>query len=75
MDITENELLSELTRELSLPPLAPGDVTVAMLVEAAGVSESTAARCLERKTAAGELEAYDAIGPNGRRVRAYRRKA
>ena len=71
--ITETDLLSELVREITLPPLLPDDVTSKRLEERTGMSNSACRRFLENKVAAGELMPVRCIGDNGHIVTAYRK--
>ena len=71
--MTEFELLEELARELSLPEIAPGEVTAQMVADRAGVSWSTAARTLKDKEAAGIYVSRKVRNQNGRPALAYRR--
>ncbi len=73
--MTENELLIELERELSLPEIENDEVTAAMLSESANCSWSTADRVLKDKEAAGELTSRKVKLPNRRIATAYRRVA
>jgi len=71
--MTENELLEELARELSLPTLADDEVTAVMLSESVNCSWSKAASVLKAKLAAGELTSRKVRTPEGKIATAYRK--
>jgi len=72
-EMTENELLDELARELSLPDIEPDEVTAVMLSESVNCSWSKAASVLKTKLAAGELTARKVRTPEGKIATAYRK--
>jgi hypothetical protein len=73
--VTEFELLEELARELSLPDVAPDEVTAQSVADYTGVSWSKAAAVLKAKLAAGELTARKVRTPEGKIATAYRKDA
>lgn len=70
--ITESELLLELTVELTLPCIAPDEVTARMLSESAHMGYNAAKRKLDAKVIAGELVCRS-VNYNGKRATAYRK--
>lgn len=70
--MTENELLEELTNELSLEPLQAGEVTSTMLVESTGLSYSAAHAKLESLVKQGKISYRWAKG-NAGRIKAYKK--
>ena len=70
--MTESELLQELTAELTLPDIAPDEVTARMLSESARIGFDAAKRKLDRKVIAGELVCRP-VRYNGKRAMAYRK--
>ena len=73
--MTENELLNELAKELTLPDIEPDEVTAVMLSESVNCSWSKAASVLKTKLAAGELTARKVRTPEGKIATAYRKAA
>ena len=73
--MTEFELLEELAKELSLPEIAPGEVTAQSVADYTGCSWSKAAAVLKNKLAAGELTARQVRTANGKPATAYRKAA
>lgn len=71
--MTENELLAELIKELSLPDIDPEEVTSQMLADYTGVSWSTADSTLKAKVDAGLLTKRQVKLPNRRVATAYRK--
>ena len=71
--MTENELLEELAKELSLPALEEGEVTAQMVADYTGVSNSQAMRTLKAKETAGLLKSRMVKLPNNHPARAYRK--
>lgn len=71
--MTENELLKELAKELSLPALEEGEVTAQMVADYTGVSNSQAMRTLKAKETAGLLKSRMVKMPNNHPARAYRK--
>ena len=72
--MTENELLTELTKLHYLEPLDPdNEVTHAMLAQSLGVSERQASIILTNEVKAGRLVSRKARGANGNQVKAYRK--
>ena len=72
-EMTENELLTELLKELTLPDIAPDEVTAVMLSESLNCSWSKAAAVLKTKLAAGELTSRQVRTANGKPATAYRK--
>ncbi len=70
--MTENELLDLLSAELELPDITPDEVTIKMLAERSGRSESAVSDLLKRKVAAGEMTTRRVRTPSGHPVTAYR---
>lgn len=70
--MTESELLMELTLELTLPDIAPDEVTARMLSESARIGFDAAKRHLDAKVIARELVCRP-VRYNGKRAMAYRR--
>lgn len=71
--LTENELLAELVRELTVPPIEPDEVTCKMIQDGTGLSDNKAMSFLKDKVAAGELTTRNVRLPNGRVVMAFRK--
>jgi len=71
--MTENELLTELLKELTLPDIEKDEVTAVMLSESLNCSWSKAAAVLKMKLAAGELTARKVRTPEGKPATAYRK--
>lgn len=76
LDVTQPDLMAEIIREIhQLPIMRPDDVTSSRLAAAAGISEHTARRLLEKKVAAGLLIVTKCRdGKTNAAVRVYRRK-
>lgn len=74
---TRSELLADLARAYGLPPLGPDEITVEMLIaESKGtiVTRMGATRALARAVSDGILAPpEERAGPNGRRLKAWRR--
>lgn len=71
--MTENELLDEIARILSIPPIAPDEVTAQMVVDKTGVSWGCAKKYLEGERTAGLLQSRRVRLPNGKVAEAFRR--
>jgi len=69
--MTENELLSELKKELCPPEIEPDEVTTDMLQDATGLSYKGAYDVLQRKVRKGELKWRYVQGLNGNKRKAY----
>ena len=69
--MTENELLTELARELCPPEIEPGEVTTEMLQDATGLSYKGAYDALQRKVRKGILKWRYVSGLNGNKRKAY----
>lgn len=76
MNFSYNELLEELTRELTFEERQPGDVTAGELIESTGLTRSWVNELLARKVKAGELVRVKVRLPGCRSgfTYAYRRK-
>lgn len=72
--VIENELLRELTSELTLPLIDPDEVTATMLAQAMGINSQGAKRLLDRKLKKGELTSRQVKVENGKTATAYRKK-
>ena len=72
--MTENELLDLLSAELTLPDIAQDEVTVKMLAERSGRSDSAATDLLKGKVSAGVMTCRKVRGASGHPVMAYRMK-
>ena len=68
-----NDLLAELAKELTLPPIANGEVTASMLSEESGMNRSSAERFLKDKLASGELTSRYVRNKQGNKAIAYRK--
>lgn len=71
--MTENELLAELTRELTVPLIEADEVTVKMLCDSTGFSDSKISIFLKRKIDTGDMTSREVRLPNGRLATAYRK--
>lgn len=71
--MTESELLNELLRLTSLPPLQEDDVTAARLALASGMTERHMLYTLKKMERDGKLKSHWARMPNGRRVQVFRK--
>jgi hypothetical protein len=71
--MTENELLQELTRMITRPPIEPDEVTVQMLQVSSGKGEKAAMRFLRDLEAEGALTSRQVTLPNGRIAQAWRK--
>jgi len=69
----ENEILDLLAAELNLPDIAPDEITVKMLVERSGRSESAVSDLLKAKVSSGDMLTRRVRGPSGHPVMAYRK--
>ncbi|HPS41049.1 MAG TPA: hypothetical protein PK040_00495 [Anaerolineaceae bacterium] len=76
LNFSYNELLDELTRELTFEERKPGDVTAGELMETTGMTRSWVNELLARKVRAGELVRVKVRLPGTRSgwTYAYRRK-
>ena len=71
--MTENELLDLLAAELNLPDIDSNEITIKMLAERSGRSESAATDLLKTKVADGVMTCRKVRGASGHPVMAYRK--
>ena len=72
--MTENELLSELVKELYLPPREDGDVDPSQLARKVGLTRRRADEILKEKAENGELQRVQVRDYNtGRALWVYRK--
>lgn len=72
--MTENELLAELARELSLPEIDTSiEITAQMLAHRLNMGERNALSILRKREQAGELISRYVRSENGRKILAFRK--
>lgn len=71
--MTEYELMRELEKEFSIPPIDADEVTARQLADRIGVNRQTADAILKSKVAAGELTVRAVKMPDGKVAKAYRK--
>ncbi len=73
MAMTESELLDELVRLTTLPPLREDDVTAARYAAKAGIKARHALDILRKLEQEGKLVSHFARMPDGHKVRVFKR--
>ena len=72
-EITENDLLKELSNEFCLPDIEPDEITVAMLARKIGISDRRTRDILSEKEERGELTKRYVRVKSGCRAMAFRK--